>query len=137
MTRECEGELAVIALDDAPLKTAPDGMQIREWPNSQLGSLAYCTMPVGAVSQPTMHKSFEELWYIVAGSGELWCRFGQQECVSELRAGDGLTIPIGAHFQFRTTALLPLEFVIACIPPWPGENEVVHITGPWPQHPPL
>jgi mannose-6-phosphate isomerase-like protein (cupin superfamily) len=60
-------------------------------------------MPVGAVSQPTVHKSLEELWYVVGGTGELWSHFGQQECVSELRAGDGLNIPIGAHFQFRNT----------------------------------
>ena len=43
-----------------------------------------------------------------------------------------MTIPTGAHFQFRTTGPEPLCFVMCTMPPWPGEQEAVRVPDHWP-----
>ena len=45
--------------------------------------------------------------------------------------GVSLTIPLGAHFQFRNTGEAPLRFVIVTMPPWPGEDEAYGVEGHW------
>jgi mannose-6-phosphate isomerase-like protein (cupin superfamily) len=37
--------------------------------------------------------------------------------------GISLTIPTGTGFQFRNIGETPLKFIIAAMPPWPGEEE--------------
>ncbi len=56
---------------------------------------------------------------------------GESECVV-VAEGTALTIPTGAKFQFRNTGTAPLCFVIATMPPWPGETEAVRVTDYWP-----
>ena len=45
--------------------------------------------------------------------------------------GISLTIPLGAHFQFRNEGKEPLSFIILTIPPWPGEGEAVRVADYW------
>lgn len=41
---------------------APDGSAIRSLLSVRGGSLAYCTLPVGAVSKAVVHQTVEEIW---------------------------------------------------------------------------
>lgn len=111
---------------------APDTSEIRLLVNGERGGLAHCTLPAGGVSLPKRHKTVEELWYVVAGEGEVWRSFEGKEEVLPVRAGSSLTIPLGASFQFRSSATSPLEILIATIPPWPGESEAMDVPGHWP-----
>ena len=52
--------------------------------------------------------------------------------VVDVEPGTALTIPTGAHFQFRTTGPEPLCFVMCTMPPWPGEQEAVRVPDHWP-----
>jgi mannose-6-phosphate isomerase-like protein (cupin superfamily) len=61
----------------------------------------------------------------------MWRRQGEREEVVELQPGACITIPLGTHFQFRALAGTPLAAVAATIPPWPGADEAVAVTGPW------
>jgi len=112
---------------------APDGSQIRLLHDLEGASVAHCALPVGAVSIPVKHRTVEEIWYFLAGQGQVWRAQGDREQVLDARAGVSLTIPLGTHFQFRNTGDVPLEFVIATTPPWPGEDEAVLLeAGRWP-----
>ena len=43
-----------------------------------------------------------------------------------------VSIPLGTHFQFRASPTEPVTAVAVTMPPWPGEDEAVFVTGPWP-----
>ncbi len=95
------------------------------------GSFAHFELPAGAVSHAVAHRTVEEIWYFVSGRGEVWRRLGDEE--SRIEAGPGLclTIPLGAHFQFRADPEAPLAFVAVTMPPWPGPSEAILVEGPW------
>ena len=112
---------------------APDGSEIRLLPQVQGGSMVHCTLPPGAASLAVTHRTVEELWYVLAGAGELWRRQGEREEVVALRPHTGHSIPLGTHFQFRNPGPEPLVFVIVTMPPWPGMDEAVRVADHWPQ----
>lgn len=110
---------------------APDGSEIRFLPQLAGGSMVHCTLPPGAVSLAVTHRTVEELWYVLAGAGELWRAQDGREQVVPLLPGTAHTIPLGAHFQFRNPGAEPLAFVIVTMPPWPGMDEAVRVTDHW------
>lgn len=112
---------------------APDGSEIRFLPQVQGGSMVHCTLPPGAVSLAVTHRTVEELWYVLTGTGELWRKQDGREQVVPLLPNTAHTIPLGAHFQFRSTGSEPLTFVIVTMPPWPGMDEAVRVPDHWPQ----
>ncbi len=113
-------------------RLAPDGSEIRDLVRLERGSLVHCTLPRGQVTQAVRHQTVEEVWYCVAGSGELWRAddSGHDEIV-RLQPGTSVSIPCGVSFQFRANATLTLELVIATMPPWPGASEAVPVRGMW------
>jgi mannose-6-phosphate isomerase-like protein (cupin superfamily) len=111
---------------------APDGSEIRLLAASGRGSCVHCTLAPGAVSRAVAHRSVEEIWYCVAGRGEMWRKLDGVEETVEVSAGVSLTIPCGAHFQFRNLDHAPLEIVLVTMPPWPGEDEAVRVEDHWP-----
>ncbi|MFQ5980674.1 MAG: cupin domain-containing protein [Candidatus Heimdallarchaeota archaeon] len=110
---------------------APDGSEIRELPRLKSGSMAHCTLPPRCVSQAVYLKSFEEIWFFIEGEGEVWLKQKDNEKTFAVKPGCSITIPIGTHFQFRNTGSKHLRFVCATIPPWPGDEEVGEVKGPW------
>jgi mannose-6-phosphate isomerase-like protein (cupin superfamily) len=110
---------------------APDGSEIRPLLRLCRGSLAHCTLPKGCTSYAISHKTIEELWYCLQGQGQIWRRKGETEAVVDVGPGMSLTIPTGTRFQFRNTGGGPLSFVIATMPPWPGDDEAVRVQGKW------
>lgn len=111
---------------------APDSSEIRLLPDGQRGGLAHCTLPGGGVSKAVAHKTVEELWYFLSGKGEVWRKHEEQERIVKVGPGYSLSIPSGAHFQFRNTGVAPLIFIIATMPPWPGKDEAVPVQDHWP-----
>ena len=110
---------------------APDTSEVRRLVRGIHGEVNHFTLPPHAVSLPMTHKSVEEIWYFLSGVGELWRRQGDHDEVVQVGAGVSLDIPIGAHFQFRNTGAEPLRFIIATMPPWPGEQEAAPVRGKW------
>lgn len=107
---------------------APDGSEIRVL----AGSVAHCTLPVGAVSQAVAHKTVEEIWYFLEGEGEVYRQQGDDEpVITRVTANSALTIPLGTRFQFRNTGNVPLRFVITTMPPWPGQDEAFPVDNYW------
>ena len=109
---------------------APDGNEVRLLAALKGGSFAHFTLGPQGVSAPVAHRTVEEIWYVVAGSGEVWRKLGEEESVTAVAPGAALTIPLGTHFQFRAGAE-GLSFVAATMPPWPGAEEAYAVTGRW------
>jgi mannose-6-phosphate isomerase-like protein (cupin superfamily) len=113
---------------------APDGSAIRELLTLRGGSMAHCTLPPGTTSIPVRHRTVEEIWYVVAGQGEVWRTQEGHEEVSLVAPGSCLTIPLSTTFQFRTVGAKSLELLLVTMPPWPGEHEAERFPqgGRWP-----
>jgi mannose-6-phosphate isomerase-like protein (cupin superfamily) len=110
---------------------APDGSEIRLLVSLPRASMVHCTLQPGHVTRATLHRSVEEVWFCLAGAGQVWRRSAYSEEVVDLAPGVALSIPLGVSFQFRASGAQPLELVITTIPPWPGEDEAIFVDGPW------
>lgn len=119
------------ALPDAPDAIAPDGSEVRILAAAERGSMAHFRLPPGAVSKPVAHRTVEEVWYFIAGRGRMWRSFAGREEVIEVLPGVSISIPVGAHFQFRCDGEEPLEAVGVTMPPWPGMDEAYEVEGVW------
>jgi mannose-6-phosphate isomerase-like protein (cupin superfamily) len=111
---------------------APDGSEIRLLAATARASMVHCTLPTGGVSRAVAHRTVEEIWHVIEGAGEVWRAFDGQETTVAVQTGTSLTIPTGAHFQFRTLGPTPLRIVIATMPPWPGPDEARRVADHWP-----
>jgi mannose-6-phosphate isomerase-like protein (cupin superfamily) len=114
-----------------PDAIAPDGSEVRVLCSLRAASMAHFRLPAGAVSRAVSHRTVEEIWYVVEGTGEMWRSQDGVEEVLHLEPGLSLTIPLGTVFQFRADATRPLAAVGVTIPPWPGDGEAVEDEGPW------
>ena len=111
---------------------APDGSEIRLLSETSRGSMVHCTLNQEEVSAPVAHRSVEEVWYFLEGTGQVWRKHGDEERVVDVTPGGSLSIPVGVHFQFRATGDRALKFVIVTMPPWPGHDEAYPVEGYWP-----
>ena len=114
-----------------PDAIAPDGSEVRVLCQVPGGGLAIFSLPPRAVAKPVAHRTVEEVWYILSGSGRMWRKLGEQEEIVELGPGISLTIPVGTHFKFRCDGDERLDVIGATMPPWPGESEAYFVKGAW------
>jgi mannose-6-phosphate isomerase-like protein (cupin superfamily) len=112
---------------------APDGSQVRILLALAGGSMAHFRLPPGQVSGAVRHRTVEEIWYVLAGTGEMW---RSDSGTVGLEAGTCLTIPLGVAFQFRALGDEALTAVAVTMPPWPGDDEAEPAEGVWPSTPP-
>ncbi len=118
-------------LPAAPDVAAPDGSDVRILLGLAGGGMAHFELAPGAVTKAVRHRTVEEIWYVVAGRGEMWREQDGRAEVTALEPGLCLTIPLGTRFQFRATGDVPLAAVAITMPPWPGADEAVFIDGIW------
>ena len=110
---------------------APSGAEIRLLPDVEQGGLCHCTLPVSTVSKPIRHKTVEEIWYFLSGTGEVWRTLDGKEQVVSVTSSTSITIPKGASFQTRNTGSTPLCFLCVTFPRWSGAEEAVSVDGIW------
>ena len=110
---------------------APDGSEVRILAVASRGSMAHFSLPPGAVSKAVAHRTVEELWLVLGGRGRMWRKLGAREETVELHPGVSLSIPAGAHFQFRNDGDEPLDCAGVTMPPWPGMDEAYEVEGIW------
>jgi mannose-6-phosphate isomerase-like protein (cupin superfamily) len=127
LSHEAETKRASTAAD----ALAPDGSEVRLLCATARGSMAHFRLMPGAVSRAVAHRTVEEIWYVLAGAGRLWCRLGERDVASVLEPGVSATISTGAHFQFRNDGAIPLDIVAVTMPPWPGDAEADAVDGIW------
>lgn len=118
-------------LPKQPTATAPDGAAVRELLTLASGSMSHFELGAGQTSPPVAHRTVEELWYILTGSGQMWRRQDDLDEVVDVGPGIAISIPVGTHFQFRAISDEPLTAIAITMPPWPGPNEAYSVTGNW------
>jgi len=114
-----------------PTAVAPDGSDVRVLLSLAGGSAAEFELAAGRVSVAVAHRTVEEIWYVLSGRGEMWRRQDSREEVVALEPGVCLTIPQGVHFQFRTLRDGSLRVLGITMPPWPGPDDAIVVTGRW------
>jgi mannose-6-phosphate isomerase-like protein (cupin superfamily) len=115
----------------APDAIAPDGSEVRILAACSRGSMAQFTLPPGAVSKAVAHRSVEEVWLVMSGTGRMWRKLGAEEETVDLRPGVSIAIPVGASFQFRNDGPDAFHCVGVTMPPWPGMDEAYEVPGVW------
>jgi mannose-6-phosphate isomerase-like protein (cupin superfamily) len=115
---------------------APDGSDVRVLLNLASGGMAHFELRANRVSRAVAHRSVDEIWYVLHGTGQMWRRQGDREAIVPLKPGTCLSIPVGTHFQFRSSHAGPLAVLGVTMPPWPGEQEAYEVDGAWPPNNP-
>jgi mannose-6-phosphate isomerase-like protein (cupin superfamily) len=110
---------------------ATDGSDVRVLLRLPCGSMAHFELPPGQTSTAVALQTIEEIWFFLAGRGEMWRKLREQEETVPVEPGVCLTIPAGTHFQFRSFGYEPLSAVGVTMPPWPGEHATPVVQGPW------
>jgi mannose-6-phosphate isomerase-like protein (cupin superfamily) len=128
-------DFAAMRLPAQPDVVAPDLSNVRILLQLRGGGMAHFELAPGRTSKAVTHRTVEEIWFVVAGRGEMWRRQGEREELVTLERGVCLTIPLGTQFQFRATGAEPLGAIAITMPPWPGEGEAREVRGPWPTSP--
>jgi mannose-6-phosphate isomerase-like protein (cupin superfamily) len=127
-----EPAFATMSLGEAAEVTAPDGSVVR--PLCALpgtASFAHFELAPSQVSQAVSHATVQEIWYVIAGAGQMWRADGDTESVDDLVPGVCLTIPLGTSFQFRAGDP-GLRVIAVTVPPWPDDPaEARPERGPW------
>jgi aspartate racemase len=122
-----------------PDAVAPDGSDVRVLLQARGGGVAHFELAAGQTSAAVRHRTVEEIWYFLRGQGEMWRKSGDDEQIVPVSAGVCVTIPLGTSFQFRAGGDESLTAIGATMPPWPGPDEALVVSGPWKptvHHPP-
>jgi mannose-6-phosphate isomerase-like protein (cupin superfamily) len=115
----------------SPSAIALDGTDVRLLLSLAGGSFTHFELAPGKVSNAVAHRTVEEIWYFLAGQGEMWRKQGDAEEIVPVDQGVCLTIPLGARFQFRAFGDEPLAAVVVTMPSWPGGDEAFQVEGCW------
>ena len=114
-----------------PTVIAPDGSNVRVLLGLPGGGMAHFELGPQQVSKAVTHRTVQEIWYFVAGRGQMWRRQDGHDEIVDVHPGLCLTIPLGTHFQFRCSGDEALAAIGVTMPPWPGPGEAVIVAGPW------
>jgi mannose-6-phosphate isomerase-like protein (cupin superfamily) len=131
MTHGSQSSFTTVQLPIAHDILAPDGSEIRILAGTERCSMAHGLLPPGGVSRAIVHRTVEEVWYVLSGEAEIWRRQADDEQIITATTGTSLTIPVGTVFQFRTIGDEPFQFIMLTMPPWPGADEAVFVDGIW------
>lgn len=113
-----------------PDAVAPDGSDIYfRVLDARSASLVEAVLAPGMVSRAVRHRTVEEIWYFLAGTGQVWIRSpdGETERTQRVTPGSTVTISTGWDFQFSADPGADLRFLCFTSPPWPGEDEAVAV----------
>jgi mannose-6-phosphate isomerase-like protein (cupin superfamily) len=96
--------------------TTKDGSTIRELHHTDEQSLAEATLEPGQATQRHYHAHTEEIYFVLAGEGEMEVD-GERR---EVGSGDAILIPPGARHQIRAES--HLRFLCCCAPPYSHDD---------------
>lgn len=116
----------IVNLKDCERFITKDGSSIRELlspRNSQLKkqSLAEATVPPGGSTTEHIHRESEEIYYILAGTGEM--RILDEK--AQVGVGDAIVLLPGTRHQIVNTGDEDLVFLCICVPAYTHEDTVL------------
>ena len=124
-------DLSVRSVGERVDVVAADASELVLLARTARGSMAHGLLPPGATSKAIVHRTVDELWFVVSGAAEIWRANDEAETVVTVEAGASIAIPQGTRFQYRAAEDEPFRFIMATIPAWPGDDEAVFVSGFW------
>lgn len=100
-------------ISDLPDVIAPDGSHVRVLLALKGGSMAHFELAENSISKAVMHRTVDEIWYVLEGLGVMWRQTDTEEETVRMEPGVCLTIPCGTRFQFRSIGPGPLRDVLS------------------------
>ena len=131
MAMQVQAEFQTRQASATPDAIAPDGSEVRILCGGTSGGMALFTLQPGAVARAVVHRTVDEIWYVIGGAGRIWRRLHAREEIVALLPGVSVSLPVGTSFQFRSDGADPLVVVGVTMPPWPGAEEAVPVAGAW------
>jgi mannose-6-phosphate isomerase-like protein (cupin superfamily) len=125
-------EFATTRLQSREPVIAPDGSSVRSLLRLPRSSVAHFELAAGRTSCAITHRTVDEIWFVLSGSGEMWRKQGEREEIVALEPGVCLTVPLGTHFQFRASAAQGVAAIAVTLPPWSSDAEAIVVEGRWP-----
>jgi mannose-6-phosphate isomerase-like protein (cupin superfamily) len=108
----------VASLDRAEPFTTKDGSTIRELFHTDAQSLAEATLEPDQATQRHYHRTTEEIYFVVKGSG----RMEVDGDTRVIRPGDAVLIPPGAWHTLENTGTSELRILCCCSPPYSHDD---------------
>ena len=103
----------------------PDGSEVRELARppdlTRNQSLAEARVSPGSEIVEHFHRSSEEIYYFLDGSGRM--RLG--DATAPVEAGEAVVIPPGTRHKVWNTGAEPLVFLCCCAPPYSDDDTVL------------
>ena len=131
--RVVANESLVMDVKAKPDYFAPDGSHCYELCRAQSGNMAYFEQPAGAISKAVTQNGISELWMILSGVGLMWMKQENgDESITFMHPKRSISIPDRCTFQFWNFSNQVLTFVLATMPPWPGDSAAIKAEGIWP-----
>ncbi|MFZ6009064.1 MAG: cupin domain-containing protein, partial [Bacteroidota bacterium] len=87
--------------------------------------------PPQGISSAVQHRSVDEIWYVLQGSGEIWREHNRVSSITKISSGVSITIPVHTKFQFRNTGNDSLKIMLVTMPSWPGKDEAAPVDNYW------
>ena len=110
-------------IGEKPNYISPGGAsEIRELIQRPQGELTHATCPSGRISHPAALDGLYEMFFVLAGKGQLWRSGGGYEGVTRLHPGRWVAMPPGTAFQYRAEADADLVFLVVVVPRWEKER---------------
>jgi mannose-6-phosphate isomerase-like protein (cupin superfamily) len=118
--------MEIIRLEQRESFVTADGSSIRELAgipsgNTMQQSLAEATVPPGGETVEHYHRSTEELYVFLRGSGRM--RLGEEE--ADVREGDTVVIAPGVKHKLWNPGPEPLVLFCCCAPPYRDADTVL------------
>jgi mannose-6-phosphate isomerase-like protein (cupin superfamily) len=118
--------MEVINRNAVPAFVGPDGGIIRELAASRNSSarkqsLAEATIPVGGTVTEHFHRTTEEFYHILSGTGLMKI----EDEVREIGPGDTIVILAGRRHKISNNGAVPLVLLACCSPEWTEEDQVL------------
>jgi len=109
-----------------PAFITKDGSEIREllaYRNSCIRNqtLAEARLPPGGSTASHRHLKTEEIYYILAGSGQMRL----EDEVANVGTGDAIAIPPGSEHQVTNTGRDVLRFLCCCAPGYEHDDTIL------------
>jgi len=115
--------MEIINRNDVPAFITKDKSEIREImapANSRIErqSLAEAIVYPGDSTELHLHKTIEEIYYILEGEGNMW-QDGEERAINP---GDAIANPPGIPHYITNTGDTPLVFLCICVPNYTHED---------------
>jgi mannose-6-phosphate isomerase-like protein (cupin superfamily) len=118
--------MEVINRNEIAAFLGPDGSIIRELAASRNSSarrqsLAEATIPVGGAVTEHFHKTTEEFYYVLNGTGLMKI----EDELREVGPGDTVIILPGKRHKITNNGQVPLVLLACCSPEWTAEDHML------------